>query len=145
MWLILVAMLLKAELKRIARERLVDAETLFDAGRFDGATYLCGYVMEIVLKLRVCKTLKWEGFPDSRKEFEKYLSFKTHDFDSLLHLSGVEDKVKQSYLSEWSTVKTWTPELRYNRVVPMNRVEILRKKSQVADIISATKTLMDAL
>ncbi len=138
-------MLLKSDLKHIAKERLADAETLFDAGRFDGATYLCGYVMEIVLKLRICKTLKWEGFPDSRREFEGKLSFKTHDFDILLQLSGVESKVKQSYLSEWSTVKTWNPELRYNRVVSMNRAEILRKRSEVADIISATKTLMNAL
>lgn len=138
-------MLLKAELKRIAKERLVDAEILFNAGRFDGATYLCGYVIEIVLKLRICKTLKWEGFPDSRKEFEKYSSFKTHDFDSLLHLSGVEDKVKQSYLSEWSTVRTWNPELRYNVVASMNKAEMLKKKQDVFEVISATKTLMDVL
>jgi hypothetical protein len=138
-------MLLKSDLKRIAKERLVDAETLFNVDRLDGATYLCGYVIEIVLKLRICKTLKWEGFPDSRREFEKYASFKTHDFDSLLHLSGVEDKVKQSYLSEWSIVKTWNPELRYNRVVSRNRTETIRKRSEVADIISATKTLMNAL
>ncbi len=143
--LILADMLLRAELKRIAKERLVDAETLFEAGRFDGATYLCGYVMEIVLKLRVCKTLKWEDFPEKRKDFEGLASFKTHDFDSLLHLSGVEDKVKQSYLSEWSTVKTWNPEIRYNRVVSMNRAEILRKRSEVTNVISATKTLMDVL
>lgn len=138
-------MLLKVDLKRIAKERLADAETLFDAGRFDGATYLCGYVMEIILKLRICKTLRWEGFPESKREFEKYSSFKTHDFDSLLHLSGAEDKVKQLYLSEWSTVKTWTPELRYNRVVSMNRVEILRKSTEVSDIIRATKTLRNVL
>ena len=72
-----------------------------EAGRFDGAIYRCGYVVEIVLKLRICKTLKWEGFPDSRKESEKYASFKTHDFDTLLYLSGVEEKVKQSRLSEY--------------------------------------------
>ena len=138
-------MLVKAELKRIAKERLADAEILFNAGRLDGATYLCGYVVEIVLKLRICRTLRWKGFPDSRKEFEKYASFKTHDLDSLLHLSGVEDKVKQSYLSEWSTVKTWTPEMRYTSVTSMNKAETLNKRREVFEIISATKTLMDVL
>jgi len=138
-------MLLKAELKRIIKERLSDAEALFNAGRFDGATYLCGYVMEVALKLRVCKTLKWEGFPETRREFEGLASFKTHDFDSLLHVSGVEDKVKQLYLSEWSTVITWNPEMRYNRVVSMNRAETLRKRTQVLDIIRDTKTLIQVL
>lgn len=138
-------MLLKAELKRIIKEHLSDAEALFNAGRFDGATYLCGYVMEVALKLRVCKTLKWEGFPETRREFEGLASFKTHDFDVLLRLSGAEDTIKLSYLSEWSTVRTWSPELRYNRVVSMNRVEKLRKRSEVADIISATKTIMNIL
>ncbi len=138
-------MLLKSELKRIAKERLADAETLFKAGRFDGATYLCGYVMEIALKLRVCKTLKWESFPESKKEFEGLASFKTHDFDNLLHLSGIEGEVKELYLLEWSTVKTWNPELRYNRVVSMNRVETLGKQREVSDIINATKTLMKLL
>ena len=69
-------MLLKLELKRMARERLADAEILFNAGRFDAATYLCGYVMEIVLKLSICKTLKWDSFPESRKEFEGLASLR---------------------------------------------------------------------
>ncbi len=101
--------------------------------------------MEIALKLRVCKTLKWESFPESKKEFEGLASFKTHDFDNLLHLSGIEGEVKELYLLEWSTVKTWNPELRYNRVVSMNRVETLGKQREVSDIINATKTLMKLL
>ncbi|RCR70169.1 HEPN domain-containing protein [Larkinella punicea] len=51
-------MLLKADLKRIAQARLHDAKVLLDAGRYDGATYLCGYAIELGLKLRICKTLK---------------------------------------------------------------------------------------
>ena len=138
-------MLLKTDLKRIAKERLADAESLFTAGRFDGAIYLCGYVMEIILKLRICKTLRWDGFPESRKEFEGLASFRTQDFDDLLHLSGVEAKVKQLYLSEWSMVRIWSPELRYNRIVSMNKSEALEKRREVADMISATKTLMTVL
>jgi hypothetical protein len=138
-------MLLKSDLKRIAQERLADAETLFMADRFDGATYLCGYVLEIMLKLRICKTLRWNGFPETRKEFEGLASFKTHDFDNLLHLSGFEEKIKQSYLSEWSKVKTWSPELRYSLILPMNKSQLIQRRSEVSSVISATKTLMQAL
>ena len=33
-----------------AQKHLVDADLLFQAGRFDGAGYLTGYVVECVLK-----------------------------------------------------------------------------------------------
>ena len=39
-----------AELDIIDRARIEDAEALLTAGRFDGATYLCGYAVEVALK-----------------------------------------------------------------------------------------------
>ena len=106
-------MILKTELKKIAVARLQDAEFLLKAKRFDGASYLSGYAIEIGLKLRICKTLKWAGFPETNNEFQGLQSFKTHDFDVLLRLSGIEEKIKSSYLVEWSALKPWKPELRY--------------------------------
>ncbi|MBC3784997.1 hypothetical protein [Spirosoma utsteinense] len=138
-------MLLKSDLKRIASARLADADALFSASRFDGAAYLCGYVVEIVLKLRVCKTLQWEGFPESRKEFDGLASFKTHNLDALLHLSGVENKIKQFYFSDWSTVKAWDPESRYSRVSMRTKSETLQRRGEVLAILSATKTLLNVL
>ena len=35
------------ELDRIARARLHDAKSLLAAGRFDGATYVCGYAVAV--------------------------------------------------------------------------------------------------
>lgn len=98
-------MIPKLDLKRIANARLVDAEILLKAKRFDGASYLSGYAIEIGLKLRICKTLKWQGFPETNSEFQGLSSFKTHDFDVLLRLSGVEDQAKTQYLAEWSDLK----------------------------------------
>jgi HEPN domain-containing protein len=57
------------ELRTLARARLKDAQTLFVAKRYDAATYLCGYAVELALKARICKTLKWTGFPETNKEF----------------------------------------------------------------------------
>lgn len=77
------------DLRLIARARLQDSEVLFKAGRYDGAAYLAGYAVEIALKTRICKTLKWLGFPETAKEFENYASLKTHKLDVLLHLSSL--------------------------------------------------------
>ena len=47
-----------AELRKIAKARLKDAEALLAAHRYDGAIYLCGYAVELALKARICQTLK---------------------------------------------------------------------------------------
>ena len=39
---------------------------------------------------------------------------KTHDFEVLLHFSGVEKYVKKMFISEWSIVMKWNPETRYS-------------------------------
>ena len=111
------------ELLKIAEERLKDADTLLAAKRYDGAIYLGGYVVELALKSRICKILKWKGFPQTRGEFQNYLSFKTHDLDVLLTLSGAEDEVKTKYLAEWSAVATWDPEARYNPTGSANETD----------------------
>jgi len=72
--------------------------------------------VEISLKARICRTTHWTGFPETRGEFQDYQSFKTHNLDVLLKLSGVSEKIKTTYLTEWSAVATWDPEARYNPV-----------------------------
>jgi hypothetical protein len=109
-------MITRAELRKIARARLKDAEILLRAGRYDGAIYLCGYAVELVLKARICKTLSWSGYPATSGEFQNYRSFQTHNLDVLLHLAGVERKVKTTLFAEWSTVATWDPEVRYKPI-----------------------------
>jgi len=105
-----------SDLQKIVKARIKDAEVLLASNRFDGAMYICGYAVEVALKLRICKTLKWSDFPERAKDFESYKSFKTHNLDVLLHLSGVEGKVKTKYFAEWSTVTQWNPEARYNPI-----------------------------
>ncbi len=46
------------ELKELAKLRLREAETLFNAGLYDGSAYLCGYVTEFALNLTTKKALK---------------------------------------------------------------------------------------
>jgi hypothetical protein len=106
-------MLTRDELLKISKARLRDSEILLQSGRYDGAIYLCGYGLEIRLKLRICKTLGWSGYPSTRGEFENLQSFKTHKLDILLRLSGIEDKIKKNFLAYWSIAATWDPEDRY--------------------------------
>lgn len=77
---------------------------------------MCGYAIEVLLKERICKTLKWTGFPSTRKEFENYSSFRTHDLDILLNLSGVEGKIRRKYPLEWYAIAQWNPEARYKPI-----------------------------
>lgn len=98
------------DLETIAQARLLDAEALITAGRYDGAIYTGGYAIELLLKARICKTLEWADFPDTS---QNYRSFRVHDLDVLLHLSGIENKIKRNHMTDWSNVITWDSESRY--------------------------------
>ena len=102
------------DLDNIARARIEDAKALSAVGQFDGATYLCGYAIEVALKARICRTLNWPEFPATRAEFQAYRSFQTHELDVLLHLSGQEARIKQNQFALWNVVAVWKVELRYN-------------------------------
>ncbi|MDM8560116.1 hypothetical protein QUF82_14880 [Thiotrichales bacterium HSG14] len=59
----------RTQLKVIAKTCLKDSQMLFAAKRYDAATALCGYAIELVLKERVCRTLGWTDFPETNGEF----------------------------------------------------------------------------
>jgi hypothetical protein len=109
-------MLGSATLRSIAQARLQDANVLFANNRFDGAAYICRYAIELALKARICDTLNWQGFPETRKEFENLQSFKTHNLDVLLSLTGREQAIKQTNFADWSIVSAWNPEARYQSI-----------------------------
>jgi hypothetical protein len=102
------------DLASIVDVRLKDAEVLLASHRLEGARYLCGYAVEIALKLRIVKTLDWDSFPPSdRKNFEGLSSFKTHDLPALLKMSGWERRITDKFRAEWDYVKIWNEESRY--------------------------------
>ena len=128
-------MIQRNELRKIARARLRDADILMASRRYDGAIYLCGYAIELILKARICRTLKWQGYPSTNSEFQQYQSFRTHDLDVLLHLTGLEQKIKANFLAEWSAVAQWNPAARYQPVGTAS-------KNDSKMMISASKTLI---
>ncbi len=107
----------RTELKNLARQRLKDAEALYHTGNYDGCFYLCGYVVELALKARICKVLNLNEYPE--KGFRG--AFKTHDFGELKVLAGLDrfliPSVALSDLYQnWITVLKWRPETRYSPV-----------------------------
>ena len=131
-------MLSRTDLKKIAKARLEDAEVLFQSGRYDSAVYLCGYAVELALKARICLNLNWNEYPSSKAEFQKYQSFKTHELEILLHLSGAEAIIKNKYFKEWSDVATWDPEMRYK---PVGSISIQYATSMIAAAKSLVRQL----
>ena len=127
-----------ADLRRLARARLKDAEALAAAKRFDGAVYMVGYAIEIALKARIAKTLHWKEFPLKEEEFKGFGSFKVHKLPVLLKLSGREEHIKTKFLSDWSPIAAWDPETRYRPIGSASKLD--------AEImISSAKALLKAL
>ena len=122
-----------------AREYLRAAKLLRTRRSYDAAVYLCGYAVEIALKARICRTLKWRtGFPQTTAEFQEKGNLKTHDFQALLSFTGIQERVRLLCLLEWSVVSQWRPEQRYNPIGTKNLVD--------ADaIIAATQKLLEVL
>jgi len=131
-------MLTRSNLFETARSRLKDAEVLLQSERYDGAVYVCGYAVEIALKEKICRTLGWSEFPSTGGEFQKYQSFRTHDLDVLLHLSGVEEMIKTTKFSEWSNVNRWNPETRYD---PVGSATLAKAEK----MIQSAKVLLEAI
>jgi len=131
-------MITRSDLTKTARAHLRDAGILYRRGSYDGASYLCGYAVEIALKARICRTLRWTGFPSTPGEFQNVKSVQTHNFEALLLFTGLEDRIKSVQYAQWGKAKTWNPEQRYNPVGTQTMTD-------AADMIAASRTLLEIL
>src|SRR3989344_7262330 len=118
-------MLSSKDLYVLAKSRYEEATILLKNGKSDGAIYLCGYAVELMLKRRVVHILDWDGYPDTKKEFEQKQSFKIHNLNMLLHLSGLEKKLQADNVlfAKWQIVGAWDSEIRYKSVGKVSRTE----------------------
>jgi hypothetical protein len=125
------------ELKALAKVRLKEADILLTAGYYDGAAYLCGYVVEMALKARICKHLGVVDYPDSGKLARVYA---VHDLDQLLLLSGLKPKVDptQPIFVTWSVAVPWRPERRYSPIGTFSAQD-------AADILDAIRNPPDGV
>jgi HEPN domain-containing protein len=111
----------RQQLQQLALLRLREAEVLFAAGCYDGCAYLCGYVVEMALKARICATLGVTDYPEKGSRLKDAL--RTHDFDDLKLLAGMDHAftVNANLLANWSVASKWKPERRYEPKGTYNR------------------------
>src|SRR5215204_665830 len=84
----------ETELRAIATARLEDALVLLAGGRWDGAAYMCGYVVEMLLKARICSRLGWTEYPSATLRGKFVDALRTHNLDELLFWSGREPHIQ---------------------------------------------------
>ena len=94
--------------------------------------------MEVALKAQICRTLNWSEFPATGVEFAAYKSFRSHELEVLLRLSGQEGSIKESYFSLWNVVAVWRADSRYNSIGTA-------LQAATESMIQATDELLEAL
>jgi HEPN domain-containing protein len=116
----------RAELQRLAKERISDAKVLLDARHWSGAYYMAGYAAECGLKACIAKLMKAEEFPD-RAFAEKCW---THNLPQLLGLAGLKPDLEAAMRADtdladnWDAVKEWTESSRYARSTKADAEEL---------------------
>lgn len=104
------------QLRELALLRLQEAEVLFDSGLYDGCAYLCGYVVELALKARICATLGVSVYPEKGSRLRD--AMKSHVLDDLGLLAGMGHDLtsaRPDLIANWSFLIEWKPEWRYNQ------------------------------
>jgi len=86
----------------LAYTKMAEAECLLNNGMPDGAYYLAGYCVELMLKARICKMLGIPDFFDFDSEDKKKLKneanitrpYKVHDPEQLMILAGLSSQLE---------------------------------------------------
>lgn len=147
--------LTRSNLQQLAESRLQEAKCLMKNGLLDGAVYLAGYSLELALKARVCALL------DSDYPLEDpFRSFRTHSYETLLRLAGLEKILDQqkfldaAFNSNWSTLvgtsgatrtEGWSETWRYRSLGSVSDAEANRFISALEDEHSGVLTWLKTL
>ena len=105
------------DLKELALIKLEDARVLLENERYDGAYYLCGYVVECGLKACIAKQTKQYDFPDKDRGNQSW----THDLERLVRTADLgsdlseEMRKDKQFGQNWGVVKDWREDSRYRK------------------------------
>lgn len=112
-----------SEIRKLADTRLAEAKLLLDKDYCEGALYLAGYCIELLLKAKIADLLDIQNLFDdnfSPKEFRK--PYYTHNLKWLLKFAGLQtkfDKAKATdmeFFTNWSLIEeTWNEHCRYKQ------------------------------
>lgn len=102
----------RADLQAMAKAKLVDANVLYQNGRYSSAYYLAGYAVEFALKSCISRQMAREVIPDKSFVTKIY----THQLTELVKLAGLESDLKQQaseFEVNWAITKDWSEQSRY--------------------------------
>lgn len=127
----------EGDIVELAYKKLAEAECLLSNQMADGAFYLAGYSVELMIKARICKTLGIPDFYNFGDEEKKKLRneasitkpYKVHDLLQLITLSGLYAEFEtaisdQDFYLHWSKVITWNEASRYYSGLNISNVKI---------------------
>jgi HEPN domain-containing protein len=105
----------RADLQKLADEKLSDAQVLFNAKSWSNAYYLAGYAVELAIKACIAKSFKADTIPDKTLVERTY----SHKFASLIGTAGLtaelrnQEQASQDFRTAWGVVNQWSPDDRY--------------------------------
>ncbi len=114
------------------KQKYYDAKLLSENNRFANSIYLCGYCVELSLKLAITRKLNWSEYNTTGK----FKFLKVHDFDLLVALTGDELRIKR--LPYWSNVLMWNEHKRYEDPDKANKID-------ADSMMIATKKMVEEL
>lgn len=111
-----------SEQRKAAGHRWDDAQALFDAGRWRGAMYLAGYVIECQLKAKLMERFGSRKMSELEDELRRRgvlagaATVFTHQLRALLILAGSLERLRQNkqLWRDFSVVNLWFPAWRYS-------------------------------
>ena len=141
------------EIRKIAEQRLKEAEILFENDMLDGAFYLAGYSVELTLKAKISErfdvpNLFYAPYDNDNYENKKQCLEKssnerlaktkkqirsmvqTHDFDVLMLFCGLHSKYltfiqsNQDVYTNIMLVETWTTNIRYKKIGSITKEQV---------------------
>jgi len=116
------------EIRKLAHQRLKEAQILFENKMCEGAFYLAGYSVEMTLKAKICERI---GIPNLYDESDKNVNsikgvgeirkfLKTHDLFTLLIFSGLKNQFDEAKAKDINLAKAnsllfncWDEKARY--------------------------------
>src|SRR5947209_1651078 len=103
----------RADLQKLAELRIEEARILLKAKKYAGAYYLAGYAVECGLKACIAKKVRRYDYPDKQLAQKSY----THKVEELVVLAGLKPALDADadLLVNWTAVKDWSEESRYER------------------------------
>ena len=134
----------QAELQKLAEERLKDAKTLIEGGRWEFAYYAAGYAVECSLKSCILARMIHTGlvFDEDHKPKDCLI----HDFEKLVSLAGLRDSLNDNqkasfaaggeFAANWATAKKWSVTSRYEAKTEDDAKQLYRSEEHTSELQS---------